>query len=170
MPVKHIQKILRNVRCKCILSWCWCSSVALALLTQTLPKGTRLDGIEWGNEICPMHRRVWLAQGHSSTWHPKWTATRQVHLIIHLIFHENRYQLLLLCLSLELSLWPSGISLGFWCRAWGWCGSPAWMAEEMFDFHLCSTLEIKKGRQFIRGYVLCIVPNQEVSWEIDSGE
>lgn len=114
----------------------------------------------WGKEIYPMDGRIWLAQSHSLMKHPKLRATRQVHLIAHLIFHENRYRLLLLCLSLELSPWPSGISLGFWCRAWGWCGSPAWMVEEMSDFHLYSTLEIKKGRQCIRGYALCIVPNR----------
>lgn len=44
MPVKHSKKILRNARCKFMLSWCWCSSAVLALLTLTLPEGTRLDG------------------------------------------------------------------------------------------------------------------------------
>lgn len=92
-------------------------------------------------------------------------------------FAMKIYQLLLLCLSLELLLWPSGISLGFWCRAWGWCDSPAWTAEETSDVHLCSTWEIQKGKGIVKAQLfisiqttICYVPNQRVSLGTDAGE
>lgn len=78
----------------------------------------------------------------------------------YIYFSMKMYQLLLLCLSLELLLWPSGISLGFWCHAWGWCDSPAWTAEEMSDFHLCSTLEIQKEENLLEEMPSCSFPSK----------
>lgn len=54
--------------------------------------------------------RALLPQGCSSTQHPEWTALLARYTLKK---KKRKYQLLLLRLSLELLLWPSGISLGF---------------------------------------------------------
>lgn len=130
-----------------MLPWCSCSSTVLSTLILRLPERNKLDGIE------RMGRKSAIQMGgldcrRAAAQHN--TLSEQL-LARYIYFSMKIYQLLLLCLSLELLLWPSGINQGFWCRAWGWCDSPAWTAEEMSDFHLCSTLEIQKGRKFIRG-------------------
>lgn len=135
------------------LPWCCHSSAALSVHITTLLESNKLYGVyRRGGQSAQ-----WMWEGFTATRlqldTTPWVDSSACK--VHFEKKKRKYQLLLLRLSLELLLWPSGISLGFWCHAWGWCDSPAWMAEEMSDSHLCSTLETKKEENLLREMPNC---------------
>lgn len=139
-----------------MLPWCCGSSAALSVLVMTVPERSKLDGVERRGR-----KSATWTRGLDCHKAAAWPNTPSEQLLARCIYFSMKiYQLLLLCLSLELLLWPSGISLDFWCHAWGWCDSPAWTAEEMSDFHLCSTLEIQKEENLLEEMPSCSFPSK----------